>query len=260
MAGPDLGSVLLASRDPARLRRWYEEAFEVTPNADGFLEFGGVSVLVDARDDIAERAVEPTRLIVNFHVDDAGATARRLDTLGVTWLAELDHRHDAWFAALFDPDGNVIQIIELTPAYWQARGAESPLAWSPVATRLPAQDLTRARAFYAEKLGLHPVEERPGGLRYECGGHSFALFESSGRPSGDHTQMAWEVEDLPAVIALLRARGVVFEEYDLAGLQTVDGIVDIEGNYPSKGIGERGAWFRDSEGNLLGIGQVIRAT
>ena len=48
---------------------------------------------------------------------------------------------------------------------------------------------------------------------------------------------------------------MVFEEYDLPGFETVDGIAVIDGNYPSKGTGERAVWFRDSEGNLLGIGQ-----
>jgi catechol 2,3-dioxygenase-like lactoylglutathione lyase family enzyme len=126
-----------------------------------------------------------------------------------------------------------------------------------VATRLPAQDLERARAFYAEKLGLEPAETRGGGLRYVCAAGEFALFESTGAASGDHTQMGWEVDDIEMVIHELQARGVVFEEYDLPGLKTVDGIADIEGNYPSKGSGERGAWFRDSEGNMLGIGQPI---
>jgi catechol 2,3-dioxygenase-like lactoylglutathione lyase family enzyme len=128
-----------------------------------------------------------------------------------------------------------------------------------VATRLPAQDLKRARAFYADKLGLEPVEERQGGLRYVCAAGEFALFESQGGPSGDHTQMGWEVEDIEATVTALRSRGVVFEEYDFPGFRTVDGIAEIEGNYPSKGIGERGAWFRDSEGNLLGLGQPVRA-
>jgi catechol 2,3-dioxygenase-like lactoylglutathione lyase family enzyme len=132
------------------------------------------------------------------------------------------------------------------------------LEHSNVATRLPAQDLSRARRFYAEKLGLEPAEERPGGLLYHCGAGSFALFQSAGAASGTHTQMGWEVEDLAAAMAALRSRGVVFEEYDLPGLKTVDGIADIEGNYPSKGTGERAAWFRDSEGNLLGIGQPVR--
>jgi catechol 2,3-dioxygenase-like lactoylglutathione lyase family enzyme len=119
-----------------------------------------------------------------------------------------------------------------------------------VAGRLPAQNLERARAFYSEKLGLEPAEERPGGLRY--------VF-STGAASGDHTQMGWEVDDLESTVRELRARGVVFEEYDLPGFKTVDGIAEIEGNYPSKGTGERAAWFRDSEGNMIGIGQPIRA-
>jgi catechol 2,3-dioxygenase-like lactoylglutathione lyase family enzyme len=132
------------------------------------------------------------------------------------------------------------------------------LEHSDVATRLPVQDLKRARSFYAEKLGLEPVEERPGGLLYRCGKGSFALFLSAGAAAGTHTQMGWEVADIEATVAALRARGVVFEEYDLPGLKTVNGIAQIAGNYPSKGTGEKGAWFKDSEGNLVGIGQPMR--
>jgi catechol 2,3-dioxygenase-like lactoylglutathione lyase family enzyme len=128
-----------------------------------------------------------------------------------------------------------------------------------VAARIPAQDLERARAFYSSKLGLDPVEERPGGLRYKCGNGYFTLFQSTGSASGEHTQMGWEVADIEATVNELRRRGVTFEEYDLPGLKTVDGIAEIDGNYPSKNAsGERGAWFRDSEGNLLGIGQTLK--
>ena len=127
-----------------------------------------------------------------------------------------------------------------------------------VSTRLPAKDLGRARRFYSDKLGLEPVEERPGGLRYQCGETSFALFESAGSASGTHTQMAWEVDDIEAAVAALRARGVVFQEYDAPGLTTRSGVAEIAGNYPSKGVGERGAWFTDSEGNLLILGQPVR--
>lgn len=136
--------------------------------------------------------------------------------------------------------------------------SDGRLQKAAVATRLPAQDLQRARAFYAEKLGLEPVEERPGGLRYRCGNGYFALFESAGVASGTHTQLAFEVDDIESVVAELRSRGVEFEEVDVPGLRTVNGIADVEGNYPSVGVGERGAWFRDSEGNLLGIGQPVR--
>jgi catechol 2,3-dioxygenase-like lactoylglutathione lyase family enzyme len=128
-----------------------------------------------------------------------------------------------------------------------------------VATRLPAQDLNRARTFYADKLGLEPADERPGGLLYRCGGGDFVVFESTGGSPGTFTQMGFEVEDIEAAVAELRERGVVFEEVDLPGMRTVDGIADIAGNYPIKGAtGERGAWFRDSEGNLLGLGQPVR--
>jgi catechol 2,3-dioxygenase-like lactoylglutathione lyase family enzyme len=134
----------------------------------------------------------------------------------------------------------------------------SRLQDSHVAARLPAQDLARARKFYAEKLGLDPIEERPGGLRYRCGEGWFALFESSGSPSGAHTQMAFEVDDIEATVRELRGRGVEFLQYDEPGLKTVDDIAFVEGNYPSTGgAGERAAWFRDSEGNLLAIGQPV---
>jgi catechol 2,3-dioxygenase-like lactoylglutathione lyase family enzyme len=127
-----------------------------------------------------------------------------------------------------------------------------------VATRLPAQDLERARRFYSESLGLEPSEERPGGFLYEPAQGAFALFQSAGASSGEFTQMGWDVDDIEATVAELKDRGVVFEEVDVPGLKTVDGIAEVDGNYPSKGgKGERAAWFRDSEGNLHGIAQAI---
>lgn len=101
-----------------------------------------------------------------------------------------------------------------------------------VAARLPVRDLKMARAFYAEKLGLEPAEERAGGLLYRCGGCEFALFESAGTASGTHTQMGWTVDDI--------------------------GIAEIPGNYPSKGRSERAVWFRDLDGNVLGLGEAVR--
>jgi tRNA-Thr(GGU) m(6)t(6)A37 methyltransferase TsaA len=152
-------------------------------------------------------------------------------------------------------------ILDLKPVLTSAAqsAAGSSLERGGVATRLPAQDLERARRFYSEKLGLEPIEERPGGLLYRAASGEFALFQSAGAPSGEHTQMGWEVDDLETTVRELRNRGVVFEEYDLPGLATVDGIAEVEGNYPSKGgVGERAAWFRDSEGNMFGIGQPLR--
>ena len=78
---------------------------------------------MDDRDDVADTPAEPARVILNVHVDDAGATARHLDGLGVTWVAPLEYREGAgaWFGTVLDPDGNYLQIIELTEAYWAAR-------------------------------------------------------------------------------------------------------------------------------------------
>lgn len=271
-AAPAIGSILLASKDVERLRAWYESAFGVTADVDGLLRLGEVGLLIDGRDDVAAMASEPARVIINLHVDDARATARHLDSLGVTWLAPLEYREPAgaWFGTVLDPDGNYVQIVELTAAHRAARRDRAdragggrtgagPLVDAAVSTRLPAQDLDRARRFYADKLGLEPAETRPGGLRYQCRSGHFSVFQSVGRPSGDHTQMAWQVDDIDAAVTELRRRGVEFEAVDVPGLRTVDGIAEVTGNYPSAGgIGERAAWFRDSEGNLHGIGQTIR--
>jgi len=123
------------------------------------------------------------------------------------------------------------------------------------AVRLPAADLERARAWYRDRLGLDPAEERDGGLRYLLGGTEFCLFESSGASTGAFTQMAITVDDLDSTMRALRARGVEFERFE--GLTDEDAVAAIDGNYPSKGTGERAAWFRDSEGNLVGLGQPV---
>jgi catechol 2,3-dioxygenase-like lactoylglutathione lyase family enzyme len=134
----------------------------------------------------------------------------------------------------------------------------SPLGTARAVTKLPAQDLERARHFYRDRLGLEPVEERDGGLRYVCASTEFHLFASSGTASGRCTQVGFEVEDIDQAVAELRGRGVEFESFDLGGLDVTDQIVSVPDNYPSKGTGERGAFFFDSEGNLLALGQATR--
>ena len=131
-----------------------------------------------------------------------------------------------------------------------------PLSTAHVVTKLPAQDLARARRFYHDQLGLDPVEERDGGLRYVCESTEFHLFVSTGSPSGKSTQLGFEVADIDQVVADLRARGLRFETIDTRALSVIDQIVTVPNNYPSKGTGERGAFFYDSEGNLLAIGQA----
>lgn len=133
----------------------------------------------------------------------------------------------------------------------------SPLAAAHAVTKLPAQNLDRARRFYRVRLGLEPVEEREGGLRYVCGTTEFHVFASSGAASGRSTQLDFEVEEFDQAVADLRARGLEFENFDLGELEVTDQIVAVPNNYPSKGT-ERGAFFFNSEGNLLALGQAIR--
>ena len=179
-------------------------------------------------------------------------------------MAPVEYRDAGlWFGTVEDPDGNYVQLIQTTPDYWvqkraRAGAATGPLSGASLAVRLPAQDLERARTFYADRLGLHPVDEREGGLLYEAGGQEFAIFASSGRASGDHTQLGFVVPNLDLTVRELRERGVVFEENDLGGLPVHDGIVEIDGYYPSRApVGERAIWFHDSEGNLLGISEHV---
>jgi catechol 2,3-dioxygenase-like lactoylglutathione lyase family enzyme len=118
-----------------------------------------------------------------------------------------------------------------------------------VHTALPAIDIERAKRFYAEKLGLTPTEQRPDGLRYDCGdGTALFLFPTSISDRGGHTQAGIEVPDIEAAVVELKSRGVAFEQYDTPELETVDGIATESG-------GDRAAWFKDSEGNLLGLVQ-----
>jgi predicted enzyme related to lactoylglutathione lyase len=118
-----------------------------------------------------------------------------------------------------------------------------------VAATLPASDLERARAFYSEKLGLEPNRKDEGGaLRYEVGGAMLMVYQSEFAGSNRATAAGLAVADIEATVSELRGRGVAFEDYDFGEAKTVDGIVTL----PS---GARGAWFKDTEGNVVGLFQ-----
>ena len=81
-----------------------------------------------------------------------------------------------------------------------------------------------------------------------CGDTEFVVFASTGKASGDHTQMGFHVPDLDLAVEQLRQRGVEFD----------GDIVEVTGHYPSTGAsGERAIWFTDSEGNLIGLGEYV---
>ena len=116
-------------------------------------------------------------------------------------------------------------------------------------TTLPMFDRDRARAFYSEKLGLEPSQDLPGGLRYETGGGTFVLFPGSVASQAAFTQMGFTVDDIESEVADLKSRGVEFESYDMPDF-------DRETNIFSPGP-VRSAWFKDCEGNLIGLVQFL---
>jgi len=115
---------------------------------------------------------------------------------------------------------------------------------------LPATDLERARRFYEDVLGLAPARVTPAGVFYATGeGTEVFVFPSSGRASGSHTQVGFRVADIGAEVADLKRRGVTFETYEFEGFDPATSIA----SFPLS----RSAWFKDSEGNLIGVVQMV---
>lgn len=125
------------------------------------------------------------------------------------------------------------------------------LSNAPVTTMLPVIDMQRARDFYEGRLGLTPAGFKPDGqFVYACaGGASIALFPKEGGTKADHTALSFKVDDIGAVLAALQKTGVVFEDYDLPGLKTVNHVCVLGS--------EKAAWFKDTEGNYLCIHEDI---
>ena len=115
-----------------------------------------------------------------------------------------------------------------------------------VTANIPAADLARARAFYADKLGLTPTQEMEGiMLLYRtAAGSVFSVYQTEYAGQAGHTIAQWHVEDVDAVASDLKSKGVVFEHYDLPG-------VDWNGDVASMGDMGKAVWFRDSEDNIL---------
>jgi len=117
---------------------------------------------------------------------------------------------------------------------------------SPMFAYLPATDVKRARQFYEQKLGFKPKHESAGGVVYEFAGATACfLYPTPNAGTSRASQAFWTVEDVEREVAELRSKGVVFEEYDMPGLKTHNGIANADG--------AKAAWFKDTEGNILAI-------
>jgi len=121
---------------------------------------------------------------------------------------------------------------------------------SPMFAYIPAKDVARARQFYESKLGFKPKEETAGGVIYEFGrGTACFLYPTPNAGTSRASQAFWSVEDVDAEMEALKARGVVFEDYDMPGEKSAAGAITAGG--------AKAAWFRDSEGNILALIQNL---
>jgi predicted enzyme related to lactoylglutathione lyase len=123
------------------------------------------------------------------------------------------------------------------------------LSTVPIRAYIPASDVSRARKFYEEKVGLKPKEEYAGGVIYESGGAEVFLYPTSNAGTSKASQAYWQVDDVEAEVAELKRRGVKFEEYDIPGTPMKNSI--------SNRSGAKTAWFKDTEGNTLAVSQRI---
>jgi catechol 2,3-dioxygenase-like lactoylglutathione lyase family enzyme len=118
--------------------------------------------------------------------------------------------------------------------------------WS-LGTTIPAKDLDSTRRFYEDVLGAQVVTEDPGGIIYQSGDSYFSLYPTQYAGTAQHTLGAFMVGDVEAAVAGLWGKGVSFEEYDLPGLKTVNGIAELGWI--------QGDWFQEPEGNILSVVQ-----
>jgi catechol 2,3-dioxygenase-like lactoylglutathione lyase family enzyme len=111
-------------------------------------------------------------------------------------------------------------------------------------TILPVSDLARSRRFYGEALGLEPRGSAADGtILFGCASGAIGLVEKAVPDPATHTSASFEVEDISKEIAELTRRGIAFEDYDLPGLKTVNKVCVLGG--------EKAAWFKDPDGNIL---------
>jgi predicted enzyme related to lactoylglutathione lyase len=117
---------------------------------------------------------------------------------------------------------------------------------SPMYSYIPAKNVSRARSFYEQKIGLRPKQEVAGGVVYEFGkGTACFLYPTENAGSSKASQAFWQVDDIEREVAELKQRGVKFEEYDMPDMKVNNSIYS--------GGGAKAAWFKDTEGNILAL-------
>jgi catechol 2,3-dioxygenase-like lactoylglutathione lyase family enzyme len=112
---------------------------------------------------------------------------------------------------------------------------------------VPTKDYDKARAFYEGKLGFEFVSLDQFALVMSVGGHKIRIAKVPNFTPLQGTILGWEVKDIEAVVTWLSGRGVTTEKYPF--------VEDRElGIWAAPG-GDKVAWFKDPDGNILSVGQ-----
>src|SRR6266852_690463 len=135
----------------------------------------------------------------------------------------------------------------LSSACGANNGGKEPimLSTAPIRAYIPASNVARARKFYEQTIVLRPKQEYSGGVIYECGGAEVFLYPTSNAGTSTARQAYWQVADVEAEVAELKARGVKFDEYNIPGVTMKNSIATAGG--------AKTAWFKDTEGNILAV-------
>jgi len=254
----------LATADLERAKAWYAEKLGWQPHREvpGLLIYDVNGSIVTIYESPMAGTAKNTVAI--WGVGDLRAEVAKLRQRGLEFeefdfddlktvdgIATDDEGGDlnAWFR---DPDGNYIGMVEHHPA----PGEEPPGPEEPPTTgvglMIAAADLARARAWYVDKLGLTPFRDYEGQeVVFRSGRTRFTVYSTPSAGTAKNTVAMWWVKDLRAEVAYLRGRGVLFEDYEFGEARTVDGILEDDDGLV--------AWFKDSEGNILALGQYGEA-
>jgi catechol 2,3-dioxygenase-like lactoylglutathione lyase family enzyme len=244
----------LATSDAVRARAWYAEKLGLEPvrEWEGLLIYSlpptmftvyqtpsaGTAqntVAVWGVDDLVSEVARLRARGLVFEEVDFGPDDRTVDGI-MTTPSEIGPVLNAWFR---DSDGNWVSLVQQPP---------EPGVELGIIAMLAASDLPRARAWYKEKLGLEPFRVDDDELaRYRSGLTHLSIYATPSAGTARNTVAVWRVDDLRGEVAALRGRGVVFEDYDFGDARTEDGILTDPED------GSLNAWFKDSEGNVLGI-------
>lgn len=245
----------LAVADLAKARAWYADKLGWEP----VLEPPGVCIYKVGESFFTlfstPFAGTAKNTVMNWSVADVRAEVTRLRERGVTFeeydfgeaktvdgvMSDPSGAMNAWFK---DLDGNIVGVISAGPNGPALEpGAE-------ITAMIAAEDLERAKRWYAEKLGFQPDFEFPAVLAtYRSGPSRFTVYRTEFTGTAKNTVGLWRLKGIRDEVARLRGRGVEFEDYDFGdGDKTVDGILsDEDGDY--------NAWFKDSEGNILALAE-----